>query len=444
MADAEPGDHTPATGMPGPTRVSGFSDEPPTGVLPTEPPTGVLPPPRWSGAAAVPEVAPRRSLWGRLVDRVNGEPPEPDPEEYWATMPAVDPWAGQDTPVWTTEHLGPAAHTPPTRIDAPTAHTPPTRLDAPAAHTPPTRLDAPTAGQGTGPAAERAAPEKVDFPAKVRALLDDLGVKAAEVAQARNAKAGAATAVPPKAPVPKEQAPSRGWFRKPAAAPAADRIPVQPRPPVKRPETIRPPEANRPPWAGKAPRPRRRHRRLRRLLLIIAVLVAAWFGAPYAYDQWPALGQFPVTAELPDRVGDLRLRVDDASSKAVDRLADQLAAAGSEGQAFAGVYGDSGGKRVTLYGVTGWRFTPQSDVNGQLARISGDVKLSDVQDFDLGESGAFESCGAGRVNGTSTVICTWADHGSMATVLLTRRSVSESAELVAALRGEVLTPKFGA
>jgi hypothetical protein len=169
-----------------------------------------------------------------------------------------------------------------------------------------------------------------------------------------------------------------------------------------------------------------------------------WFGAPFAYDEWPALAQFPVSASLPERVGDLRLRADAASQKAVDRLADQLEAAGSEGQAFAGVYGDGSGKRVTLYGVTGWRFTPRSDVTGQLARIAGDAKLTDVQDFAIDESGAYESCGAGRLNGTATVICTWADHGSMATVLLTRRSVTESAEVVARLRGAVLTPRFGA
>ncbi|BCY06189.1 hypothetical protein [Actinoplanes sp. L3-i22] len=417
MADTEPGQHTPATGMPDPTRVAGSSDEPPTGVLPS----------RWSGAAPVPEVAPRKSLWGRLVDRVSGEP-EPDPEDYWATMPAVDPWAGQDTPVWTTEHLAPAG-APPTRVDAPAEHLPPTRFDNPAAPGPPRAQ--------TG----QPAPAKVDFPAKVAALLDQLGAKAAQVAEARNAKApaGAPAAVPPKPFAPPQPAagppaPPRGWFRKPkaSASPAPQRVPVQPRPK----------EATRPPWTP--PRPRRKRRRLRRLLLVIAVLVAAWFGAPYAYDQWPVLGQFPVTAQLPDRLGDLRLRIDDASQKAVDRLADQLAEAGADGQAFAGVYSDSGGKKVTLYGVTGWRFTPQSDVSGQLARIAGDTKLSDVRDFDTGEFGAFESCGAGRLNGTSTVICTWADHGSMATVLLTRRSVSESAELVANLRGEVLTPRFGA
>ena len=38
------------------------------------------------------------------------------------------------------------------------------------------------------------------------------------------------------------------------------------------------------------------------------------------------------------------------------------------------------------------------------------------------------------------VLCAWADHGSMATVLLTRRSIKESADLVGRLRSAVLTP----
>jgi len=38
------------------------------------------------------------------------------------------------------------------------------------------------------------------------------------------------------------------------------------------------------------------------------------------------------------------------------------------------------------------------------------------------------------------VVCAWADHGSMATVLLTRRSIEESADLVSRLRSAVLTP----
>ncbi|KUL42517.1 hypothetical protein [Actinoplanes awajinensis] len=429
MADVHSGDTTPAVGLTDPTRVPGSSDEPATGVLPS----------RWSGAAPVPKVGPRRSFWHRVADRISGEP-QPV-EDYWATVPAVDPWAGQDTPVWTTEHLtAPApADMPPTRWDTPPVEPmPPTRIDAPTAASAPTAAAPGAAAPAARPSAE---PVKVELPEKIRALVDALAAKA---------KAGQAapTAVPPKSPAgpaPGSQPPPvsgsgpasavrRGWFRKPTTAPAPSRVPVPPRPPV----AARP----APPWSP--PRPRRKRRRLRRLLLVVAVLAGLWFGAPLAYDRWPTLAQFPATAELPDRIGDLRLRIDDASQRAIERLAGQLDAADSIGDAFAGVYGDDSGKRVTVYGVTGWRFTPDSDVTSQLGRIAGDAKLTDVQDYPIDEFGAHESCGTGRLNGTSTVICTWADHGSMATVLLTRRSVAESAKLVARLRGEMLSPQFGA
>ena len=90
--------------------------------------------------------------------------------------------------------------------------------------------------------------------------------------------------------------------------------------------------------------------------------------------------------------------------------------------------------------MTGWRFTPGNDVRAQLDRLAGDFRLSGVQSFDLGEFGAHESCGVGRQDGTAVVVCAWADHGSLATVLLTRRSLTDSADLVARLRSTVLSP----
>jgi hypothetical protein len=74
-----------------------------------------------------------------------------------------------------------------------------------------------------------------------------------------------------------------------------------------------------------------------------------------------------------------------------------------------------------------------------MQRLSDEYHLTDIQAFDLGESGAHERCGVGRANGTSVVVCGWADYGSLATVVLTRRSVADSAELVGRLRESVLT-----
>ena len=85
MADQQPGDPDPAAELPD-TRVDGGCGQPTADA-----------PARWSGAAAVPARSPQRRWWSRRRGR-----PEPlehtavDPEG-WASIPAVDPWAGQDT-----------------------------------------------------------------------------------------------------------------------------------------------------------------------------------------------------------------------------------------------------------------------------------------------------------------------------------------------------------
>jgi hypothetical protein len=162
-------------------------------------------------------------------------------------------------------------------------------------------------------------------------------------------------------------------------------------------------------------------------------------GVP-AYYAWPAARQYPVSATLPDTVGDLTLRDDDASKRAAARLTQQLRDENaSVDGVFAGIYGDRNGKRVTVYGVTGLRLAPGSDAQKQLNRLAGTYGITTTKSFGLGESGAHEVCGVGRDGKTGVVVCAWADHGSLATVLLSRRSLAESADLVGVLRSAVLT-----
>jgi len=162
-------------------------------------------------------------------------------------------------------------------------------------------------------------------------------------------------------------------------------------------------------------------------------------GVP-AYYAWPAARQYPVTAKLPTSVADLNLRDDGASQRAVQKLTQELRDANaSVHDVFAGIYVDRAGKRVTLFGTTGLRLTPGTDINAELQHLSTQYHIHDIQPFDLGETGAHERCGVGDASGTSVVVCAWADHGSLATVLLTRRSVADSAELVGILRSAVLT-----
>ncbi|HEV8174291.1 MAG TPA: hypothetical protein VGP91_11660 [Actinoplanes sp.] len=392
MADQQPGGNTPAAGLPDdskpvvdPTRLEPDGPEAST----------VNAPVRWSASAAVPASGPKRAWWSRrrTAAAPDGSALDPAPADVtqWAATPAVDPWAGQDTP-WDPMPAVPEV-LPPTQVDRP-----------PVASLPP-------------------------------------------------------AAAPPTAP------PRRGWRRKKPPTAPANRLPVAPRPvappprarplpppawrlppgpPARRP--LPPPPAWRPPPGPQAqrplPPPARRRRWPRRLALFTLFSVACCCGVPAAYAAWPPARQYPVTAILPDSVGDLKLRDDSASRRAVQRLTEQLKDRNAKAdQVFAGVYADGNGKRVTIFGTTGLHLTPGADVDAELRHLTGQYDIRDVKPFDLGESGAHERCGVGNASGTSVVVCAWADHGSLATVLLTRRSVADSAELTGILRSAVLTRK---
>jgi hypothetical protein len=171
--------------------------------------------------------------------------------------------------------------------------------------------------------------------------------------------------------------------------------------------------------------------------------VACCCGVPIAYAVWPPARQYPVRAVLPHAVADLTLRDDSAARRATARLTRQLTGTkGTKGtidQVFAGIYGDGNGKRVTIFGSTGFHLTPGADVAAELDRLASAYDVHDVRPYRLGEAGAYERCGVGDADGSTVVVCAWADHGSLAAVLTTRRSVADSAALTALLRGAVLT-----
>ena len=170
------------------------------------------------------------------------------------------------------------------------------------------------------------------------------------------------------------------------------------------------------------------------MALVTVFSVACCCGVP-AFLALPAARQYPVSAQLPESVADLDRRDDAASRRAAERLAAQL----SDADAFAAIYSDGNGKRVTVFGTTGLRLTPQADVEAEVRQLTDEYDIRDVQSFDVGEAGVHERCGVGRLSGTSVVVCAWADHGSLAIVMLTRRSVADSAELTSTLRSAVLT-----
>ncbi|HET6529960.1 MAG TPA: hypothetical protein VFH03_04995 [Actinoplanes sp.] len=233
-------------------------------------------------------------------------------------------------------------------------------------------------------------------------------------------------------PLPPEVLPPTRVEPPPAVARPA--VPYPPPPPRYQRRAVQPVHPHAPHQRPLPPPPPRRRRRWPRRLAIVTLLgTLCCCGVP-ALLLLPAAGQYPVTAVLPPSVSDLDLRDDAASRRAAQRLSREVHSAA----AFAGIYSDGNGKRVTVFGTTGLRFTPKEDVEAQISRLTPDYDIRDVQTFDLGVAGVHERCGIGRANGATVVVCAWADHGSLATVVLTRRSVADSAELTGVLRNAIL------
>jgi hypothetical protein len=186
-------------------------------------------------------------------------------------------------------------------------------------------------------------------------------------------------------------------------------------------------------------RQRRRRRWPWTMLVFTLATVGCCCGLPW-YVAKPMWDQYPATAALPQKVSDLRLRDSDSDTTRSLEL-DMRAAHLIAEDTFAGVYGDGDGKRVTVFGATGFRFSPDKDLSAEVTRLTQAYSVKDARDVDSGVRGLYERCGTGRVDGDTVAVCTWADHGSVGTALFTRRSVADSADLLRRLRTAIITTK---
>lgn len=162
-------------------------------------------------------------------------------------------------------------------------------------------------------------------------------------------------------------------------------------------------------------------------------------GVP-GYFAKPMWEQYPANAALPAQLADLDLRQDPASIRAAALLEQDMRTAHwlAEGT-FAGVYTDPNGKRVTVFGVTGFRLSPADDLAAEMTRLTEKYELTGVRTIDTGIRGEYRRCGTGHDGRIDVVVCAWADHGSLGNGVFTRLSVDDSNSLLTELRGGILT-----
>jgi hypothetical protein len=172
---------------------------------------------------------------------------------------------------------------------------------------------------------------------------------------------------------------------------------------------------------------------------LLLLTFACCCGCP-AYFGKPMWEQYPASAAMPAQVADLRLRDDSATKRTTDRLQAELRTAHWLAEdTFAGVYTDRAGKKVTVFGTTGFRFSPEGDLDTEMTRLTEQYRIRDVEAIETGTRGEYLSCGVGKEGNATVAVCGWADHGSLATAVFTRRSATESAGLLEELREAIVS-----
>ncbi|MEV1112133.1 hypothetical protein AB0I95_26350 [Micromonospora sp. NPDC049751] len=363
------------------------------------------PAPRWSGSAPVPPALPRRRAWGESAEPT----PPPLPEQPLEHRTPVDPWAGVDTGGW----------------DLPSAELPPLP---------------PTLGYPVPPATRQwSGPPVGAHPVSP----PPVGTHPVSPPPHHQPAGHPPPAYLPPVAYPPPHARPAPPHPPTAAGPAA---PVRPAPPARVPKQRRGRGPTAPPPLGEAPkgypppRPRRRRRRWPWLLLLS---LACCCGCP-AYYGLPISSQYPASAALPEQVADLSLRQDDGSSETAKQLEKEVRQEHLLAEdTFAGVYRTADGKQVTVFGGTGFRLTPEADADEEITRLGERYALEAPETVRTGVRGRYERCAIGRPAGGDVVVCTSVDHGSIATGVFTRLSVSDSATLLDTLRTQIVQPKQG-
>lgn len=168
------------------------------------------------------------------------------------------------------------------------------------------------------------------------------------------------------------------------------------------------------------------------------LFVVCCCGCP-AYFGKPVWDQYPATASLPPQIADLQLQTDARSEQTVKELRAEVEQEHPLAEeAFAGVYRTPQGKTVTIFGSTGLRFTPETHAEEEMTRLTPKYGLGTPQTVETDERGQHQRCAVGRANNVDVVVCTWADHGSLATGVFTRLSLADSAALLNTLRQRIV------
>ncbi|HEU5111111.1 MAG TPA: hypothetical protein VFT95_21430, partial [Micromonosporaceae bacterium] len=184
---------------------------------------------------------------------------------------------------------------------------------------------------------------------------------------------------------------------------------------------------------------RRRRRRWPRRLTTLLLTFGLCCGCP-AYFVVPMWQQYPASAAIPAEAAGYR-RLTTREATRTERELERRAQEGhlfAEGT-FAAVFNGGRGWEMTLYGTTGFRLAPKSDLEAEFTRLAEVLKVTEVREVEPGDLGGHQRCGFGTAaDGDDLVVCGWADHGSLGVATFSAGSLEEDAETLRELRALVV------
>jgi len=186
-------------------------------------------------------------------------------------------------------------------------------------------------------------------------------------------------------------------------------------------------------------RPERRPRRTGRIVfrVVVAVVVVLCAGGTVTYGV-PFIEQFSATVTAPDTVAGMSKVGTSGSNLVGDRLRSVARATSSVSAAYSAP--DDRAHMVTVDAAAGLILDPSGAL--RLVFDGGNlrppvIRVDDLTEVDAGSMGGVVKCGTASSQ-AGTGVCAWADYGSVGVVTAYGRSPAQTADLLRAIRPEVL------
>jgi hypothetical protein len=181
-------------------------------------------------------------------------------------------------------------------------------------------------------------------------------------------------------------------------------------------------------------------------LLVVLVLVVGLSLGGYLF-AWPAWVEGHANLVAPNHVIGLD-KIEDSSRYPYPKgVVSQLRGIGVGAPVVAGyAASDDPAHIVLLFGGTGFLLDPDGRVDelfdaitkGDAIAKGPELKLTLLGAVDAGSMGGAARCAKGTFENEAATVCGWADHGSAAVLVFYHRTPDEGAQLMRAIRPEVL------